>query len=83
MSEKWTITFDNDMHGNSWWQIDADDRSVADVYEAKDTVLIAAAPDLLAACEACVEAWDKTLQLEKTDVALVLAKTAITKAKGK
>ena len=51
MSEKWTITFDNDMHGNSWWQIDADDRSVADVYEAKDTVLIAAAPDLLEALE--------------------------------
>ena len=42
--------------------------------------LIAAAPDLLAACHAFVEAWEKSLQLEKTDVALRMAKQAIAKA---
>lgn len=39
-----------------------------------------AAPDLLAACKAFVEAWDKSHQLEKTDVALKMAKAAIEKA---
>ena len=43
--------------------------------------LIAAAPDLLAACKAFVEAWEKCLQLEKTDVALQMAHAAIEKAK--
>ena len=42
--------------------------------------LIAAAPCLLAACKAFVEAWEKSLQLEKTDVALRMAKEAIEKA---
>ena len=41
--------------------------------------LITAAPDLLAACKAFVEAWEKSLQLEKTDVALRMAKKAIEK----
>ena len=44
--------------------------------------LVAAAPELLAACEAFVEAWEKCLQLEKTDVALQMAKAAIAKVKG-
>ena len=44
--------------------------------------LIAASPDLLAACEAFVEAWEKSHQLEKTDVAVRMAKEAIAKAKG-
>lgn len=44
--------------------------------------LIAASPDLLAACEAFIEAWDKSHQLEKTDVAMRLARAAITRAKG-
>ena len=39
-----------------------------------------AAPDLLAACMAFVEAYEKSLQLEKTDVALRMAKHAIAKA---
>lgn len=42
--------------------------------------LFAAAPDLLRACKAFVEAHDKSLQLEKTDQALALAKAAIEKA---
>jgi hypothetical protein len=44
--------------------------------------LMVAAPDLLTACEAFVEAWEKCLQLEKTDIALQKAKAAIAKAKG-
>ena len=47
-----------------------------------NALLIAAAPELLAACEAFVEAWEKSLQLEKTDVALRMAKSAIADAKG-
>jgi len=42
--------------------------------------LIAAAPDLLEACKAFVIAWEKCLQLEKTDIALRMAKAAIAKA---
>jgi len=38
--------------------------------------------DLLEACEAFVVAWEKSLQLEKTDVALRMAKAAIAKARG-
>lgn len=45
-----------------------------------DKALIAAAPDLLAACQAFAEAYEKSLQLEKTDVALRMAKQAIAKA---
>lgn len=41
-----------------------------------------AAPDLLAACKAFVEAYEKSLQLVKTDVALRMAKQAIEKAQG-
>ena len=41
-----------------------------------------AVPELVAACEAFVEAWEKSLQLEKTNVALRLAKGAIQKARG-
>lgn len=44
--------------------------------------LCKAAPKLLAACEAFVIAWEKSLQLEKTDHALMLAKEAIAIAKG-
>lgn len=47
-----------------------------------NAALAAAAPDLLDACEAFVEAWKKSLQLEKTDVALRMAEAAIEKAKG-
>lgn len=42
--------------------------------------LIAAAPQLLEACAAFVEAHEKSHQLEKTDVALRLAKAGIEKA---
>ena len=42
-----------------------------------------AAPDLLNACKAFVEAWERSLQLEKTDVALRLAKAAIERAEGR
>lgn len=45
-------------------------------------VLCRAAPELLKACEAFVIAWEKSHQLEKTDVALKLAKQAIANAKG-
>ncbi|MEN6532148.1 MAG: hypothetical protein ABFD89_00700 [Bryobacteraceae bacterium] len=45
--------------------------------------LIAAAPEMLAALRAFVTAWDECLQLEKTDVALRLARAAIAKAEGK
>ena len=59
-------------------------RAIADGELAIDNTatpqLIAAAPCLLAACKAFVEAWEKSLQLEKTDVALRMAKKAIEKA---
>lgn len=45
--------------------------------------LIAAAPKLYAACKAFVEAHEKSHQLEKTDVALKLAKAALAKAEEK
>ena len=37
---------------------------------------------LLAACKAFVEVWEKSHQLEKTDVALRMAKEAIARAEG-
>lgn len=40
------------------------------------------AAELLAACEAFITAWEKSLQLEKTDVALRMAKLARAKARG-
>lgn len=39
-----------------------------------------AAPKLLAACKAFVAAWEKCMQLEKTETALRLARAAIAKA---
>lgn len=42
--------------------------------------LIAAAPDLYAACAAFVDAYERSLQLEKTDVALRAARAALAKA---
>lgn len=66
--------------GQGWPAIGAGGISHA---EAKaNAVLIASAPELLAACEAFVVAWDKSRQLEKTDAALTLARAAIAKAKG-
>jgi hypothetical protein len=58
------------------------------VYEADEgkqeanARLIAAAPDLLAACEAFVDAYGRSHQLEKTDKAERMARTAIEKALG-
>ena len=44
----WRMEYDNDMHGNHWWQIDTTDcsRSIADVYEEEDARLIVAAPEM-------------------------------------
>lgn len=50
--------------------------------DTADFRLIAAAPELLEACQAFVTAYEKSLQLEKTDTALRLAKAAIAKANG-
>ena len=44
--------------------------------------LIAAAPDMLEALEAFAEAWEKSHQLEKTDLALRKANDALRKARG-
>lgn len=49
-------------------------------YNAGNRPLIAAAPDMLEALKAFVEAYEKSLQLEKTDVALRMARIAIEKA---
>jgi len=51
--------------------------------ETANIALITAAPDLLAACKAFVEAWEKSSQLEKTDVALQMAKSAIARAESR
>jgi len=37
---------------------------------------------VVAVCEAFVEAWEKSMQSEKTDVALRMARAAIAYAKG-
>tara|TARA_S200002703_G_scaffold123010_1_gene108940 strand:+ start:24 stop:323 length:300 start_codon:yes stop_codon:yes gene_type:complete len=55
--------------------------SIKQIDEA-NAKLIAAAPDLLEACKLFVMAWEKSLQLEKTDIALSAAKYAIKKAEG-
>jgi hypothetical protein len=57
--------------------------SVDEAVAEANARLIAAAPCLLSACKAFVEAWEKSLQLEKTDVALRMAKDAIAKAEGR
>ena len=44
--------------------------------------LIAAAPQLLKACKAFVAAYEKSLQLEKTDMAVRMARIAIEAAEG-
>lgn len=51
-------------------------------YAEGDARLIAAAPQLLAACQAFVAAWEKSGQLEKTDVALRMARQALAAATG-
>jgi len=59
-------------------------RGVPSIEEADANArLIAAAPKLLEACKAFVEAHEKSLQLEKTDIALSLAKQAISFAESK
>lgn len=55
-----------------------------DSKDAKEIAdLIAAAPKMLEALKAFVEAHEKCLQLEKTDVALRMAKSAIAAAEGR
>ena len=69
---------------------DIDRSSVAQIYrnglndgsDEANARLIAAAPELLAACQAFVEAWQKSSQLEKTDIALRMAEKAIAHATG-
>lgn len=51
--------------------------------QAANCQLITAAPDLLLACKAFVEAWKKSHQLEKTDIALRMAEAAIEKAEAR
>ena len=43
---------------------------------------MAAAPDLLEACEKFLEVWDRTGQIVKTDVAVRMMRVAIDKARG-
>lgn len=50
--------------------------------EVDDAALIAAAPQMLEALESFVTAHERCLQLEKTDVALRMAKAAIAAARG-
>ena len=69
-------------HGNS---VIYDEKleEIAYIYnDADDFIahLMTAAPELLEACQVFVEAWDKSLQLEKTDVALMKARAAIVAA---
>jgi len=48
-----------------------------------NAMLIASAPALLEACKAFIPTWNNGHQLEKTDVALRLAREAIAQAEGK
>jgi len=59
----------DDIGGTPGWAADARQR-----WESQ--------PDLLAACEAFLVAWDNSHQLEKTDIAAKMARAAIAKAKG-
>ena len=59
-----------------WWYCQGEDGPK----EGYNPIVADAAPALLAACEAFVRAWEKSLQLEKTDVALRMAKAAIAAA---
>ncbi len=45
--------------------------------------LHSAAPEMLSACYAFVEAWERSHQLEKTDCAIRMARIAIAKAEGR
>lgn len=87
----WSAELLNKSQSNEHWRIGNTEAGNDIVAECTDYAsdpgerdanarLIAAAPELLAACQAFVEAWDKSLQLEKTDVALRMAKEAIEKA---
>jgi len=60
-------------------RIESEGNTIGRMYDDDDARLTSAAPDLLAACKAFVEAYEKS-QLKKTDVALTLAKAAIAKA---
>ena len=67
----------------------ADVTSFVGPYSARDEEradanarLIAAAPQLLKACKAFVAAYEKSLQLEKTDMAVRMARIAIEAAEG-
>jgi len=44
--------------------------------------LLDAAEDMLEVCKAFVEAWEKSYQLEKTDVAVRMAKEVIARIEG-
>jgi len=83
-----------DSQGNSWGWLDAappggQQRTIPGVnvtwtdgsITKANARLIAAAPEMLAACEAFVVAWEKSHQLEKTDVAMRMARIAIAKAR--
>ena len=79
-SQPWTIysQVNSTQNGKKY----TDDPIAMYVKYKSDACLIASAPLLLAACKAFVEAWEKCLQLEKTDVALQKAKAAIAAAEG-
>lgn len=81
--------FDIDLHGERYsyrdgevvtWFATVKGNATSTEVTAANAQLMIAAPDLFAACQAFVTAWDKCLQLEKTDEALRLARAAIAKA---
>lgn len=81
--EVWQLAEDSDPEGRRIITADEGETEVCGIvpHEA-DAILIAAAPELLEACQAFVTAYEKPHQLEKTDTALRLAKAAIAKANG-